>query len=198
VPRAEACTIDANEEMPADVGDLDLADHCRHATRWWNCSQVELGSLEDYKGTRFYNSQQALVVERWLNRVEEDASGLTFEEWNPTQEADASQPPVAMLIKSSELRAAGFTLREVISPALEAAARGGRRRYGAGLLQLQGMGPERSVLSVDNDNEFMSRSSECVKNHVLVDSKLAIFVKIKKSREKLFEEKKTLFLEVSP
>ena len=35
---------------------------------------------EDYKGTRFYNGQQALVVERWLNRVEEDASGLTFEE----------------------------------------------------------------------------------------------------------------------
>jgi len=31
-PRVEACTIEANEEMPADVGDLDLADHCRHAT----------------------------------------------------------------------------------------------------------------------------------------------------------------------
>jgi len=27
----------------------------------------------------FYKGQQALVVERWLNRVEEDASGLTFE-----------------------------------------------------------------------------------------------------------------------
>ena len=112
---------------------------------------------EDYKSTRFYNGQQALVVERWLNRVEEDASGLTFEEWNPTQDADASQPPVAMLINSSELRAAGFTLREVIPPALEAAARGGRRRYGAGLRQLQGMGPKRFVLSADNDNEFRSR-----------------------------------------
>jgi hypothetical protein len=32
---------------------------------------------------------------------------------------------VAMLIKSSELRAAGFKLKEVIPPALEAAARGG-------------------------------------------------------------------------
>jgi len=31
---------------------------------------------EHYKGTQFYNGQQALVVERWLNRVEEDASGL--------------------------------------------------------------------------------------------------------------------------
>ena len=130
--------------------------------------------------------------------MEEDTSGFTREEWDQTQDADASQPPVTMLINSSELRATGFTLREMIPPALEAAARGGRRRYGAGLLQLQGMGPERSVLSVDNDNEFMSRSSECVKNHVLVDSKLAIFVKIKKSRGKFFEEKKTLFLEVSP
>ena len=76
-------------------------------------------SWEDYEGTRFYNGQQALVVERWLNRVEEDASGLIFEEWNPTQDADASQPPVAMLVNSSELRAAGFTLREMIPPALE-------------------------------------------------------------------------------
>jgi len=78
-------------------------------------------SWEDYKGARFYNGQQALVVEQWLNQVEEDASGLTFEAWNPTQDtqdADASQPPVAMLSNSSELRAAGFTLREVIPPAL--------------------------------------------------------------------------------
>jgi len=109
-------------------------------------------SLEDYKGTRFYNGQQALVVKRWLNRVEEDASCFTFEEWNPTQDADASQPPVAMLINS-----AGCTLREEISPALEAAARGGRGRYGAGLRQLQGMGPQRFVPSADNDNEFRSR-----------------------------------------
>jgi len=72
-------------------------------------------SWEDYKGTQFHNGQQALVVERWLNRVEEDASGLFFEEWNPTQNADASQPPVAMLINSLELCAAGFTLREMIS-----------------------------------------------------------------------------------
>jgi len=97
------------------------------------------------------------VVERWLNRVEENASGLTFEECNPTQDADASQPPVAMLVNSSELRAAGFTLGEVIPPAPESAARGGRRRYGAGLRQLQGMGPKRFVLSADNDNEFRSR-----------------------------------------
>ena len=46
-PQAEASTIEANEEMPADVGDLDLADHSRQATRWWNRSQVELSSLEE-------------------------------------------------------------------------------------------------------------------------------------------------------
>jgi len=45
--RAEASTIETNEGMPADVGDLNLTDHCRHATRWWNRSQVELGSLEE-------------------------------------------------------------------------------------------------------------------------------------------------------
>jgi len=112
---------------------------------------------KDYKGNRFYNGQQALVVERWLNRVEEDGSGLTFEECNPTQDADASQLSVAMLIKSSELRAAGFTLREVIPPALEAAVRGGRCRYGAGLCQLQGMVPRRFALSADNNNKFRSR-----------------------------------------
>ena len=52
--------------------------------------------------------------------MEEDASGLTFQEWTP--DVDTSRPPVAMLINSSELRAAGFKLKEVIRPSLEAAA----------------------------------------------------------------------------
>ena len=42
----------------------------------------------------------------------EDASGLTFQEWTP--DVDTSRPPVAMLINSSELRAAGFKLKEVL------------------------------------------------------------------------------------
>jgi len=50
-------------------------------------------SREDYKSILFYNGQQALVVGRWLEE-EEDVSGLTFEEWDPTQVVDASQPPV--------------------------------------------------------------------------------------------------------
>jgi hypothetical protein len=117
--------------------------------------QFNLGhrKCEDYRGTRFYNKDSALVIKRWLNRVEEDASGLTFQEWTP--DVDTSRPPVAMLINSSELRAAGFKLKEVLPPALEAAAR--VRTRGAGLRSLEGMGPKRFVLSVDDDTEFRSR-----------------------------------------
>ena len=53
--------------------------------------------------------------------MEEDASDLTFEEWDLTQDVDASLSSVAMPINSLELRAADFTLREAIPPALEAA-----------------------------------------------------------------------------
>jgi hypothetical protein len=35
-------------------------------------------------GLRFYNGDCALVVDVWLHRVDEDVSGLTFEEWDPT------------------------------------------------------------------------------------------------------------------
>jgi len=99
--------------LRAGLGELPLNQlkHCRNESSICH-------SWEDYKGIWFYNSQQALLVERWLNQVEEDASDLTFEEWDPTQDADASQPPVAMPIYSLELRAAGFTLREEIPPAL--------------------------------------------------------------------------------
>jgi hypothetical protein len=64
-------------------------------------------------------------------------------------DVDTSRSPVAMLINSSELRAAGFKLKEVFPPALEAAG-------GAGLRSLEGMGPKRFVLSVDDDTEFRS------------------------------------------
>ncbi len=37
--------------------------------------------------------------------MDEDASGLTFEEWDPSADSDASQAPVAMIVNSSELRA---------------------------------------------------------------------------------------------
>jgi hypothetical protein len=85
--------------------------------------------------------------------VEEDATGLTFQEWTP--DVDTSRSPVAMLINSSELRDAGFKLKEVLPPTLETADRVWTR--GAGLRSLEGMGHKRFVLSVDDDTEFMSR-----------------------------------------
>ena len=39
-----------------------------------------------------------IVVKRWLHRVDEDASALTLEEWDPSKHADPNQPPVAMII----------------------------------------------------------------------------------------------------
>ena len=97
------------------------------------------------------------MVDVWMHRVDEDASGLTFEEWDPSADTDASQAPVAMIVNSSELSAAGFDLREVILLQLQSAARGGRRTLGAALKHIHGMGTRRYVLSVDNDNKFRSR-----------------------------------------
>ena len=112
---------------------------------------------EVYKGTRFFNGDRALVVKRWLHRVDEDASGLTFEEWDPAQAVDKSQEPASMIINSCQLRAAGSKLDKVIPPQLEAAARSGMRTRGAGLCQLRGMGSARFVLNVDLDTEFRYR-----------------------------------------
>jgi len=63
--------------------------------------------------------------------VEEEVSGLTFQEWTP--DVDTSRPPVDTIINLSELRAAGFKLKEVLPPALETSARDDfrtRRRSG--------------------------------------------------------------------
>ncbi len=111
---------------------------------------------EEYKGVRFGNGDCALVVDVWLHRVDEDTSGLTFEEWDPSGDTDASEAPVSMIVNSSELCAAAFDLREVIPLQLESAARGVRRTRGAALEQIHVMGTRRYVLSVDNDNEFRS------------------------------------------
>ena len=70
--------------------------------------------------------------------------------------------PVAMIINSSELRAAGFTLREVFSSELETAARR-RSTRGAGIRQLESMGPKHFILSVDDDTGLRSRcESMCI------------------------------------
>jgi len=118
--------------------------------------KLQARKWEDYKGTRFYDVERALLIKRWLNRVDEDASGLTFEDWDPTENVDSSQVPVVMIINSSELKTAGFTLREVFLLEREAAANR-RSTCGAGIRQLEGMGPKRFILSVDDDTEFRSR-----------------------------------------
>ena len=114
--------------------------------------------FEDYRSTRFYNKDSALVIKRWLNRVEEDESGLTLQEWTP--DVDTSRPPVAMLINSNELRAAGFKLKEVFLlkcflqhlRQLFACAREERDCEVLRAWVLKGL-----FLSVDDDTEFRSR-----------------------------------------
>ncbi len=97
---------------------------------------------EEYKGVRFGNGDCALVVDVWLQRVDEDDSGLTFEEWYPSADTDASEAPVAMIVDSSELCTTGFDLREVLPLHLEAAC-GGQRTRGEALKQIHGMGTSR-------------------------------------------------------
>jgi hypothetical protein len=62
-----------------------------------------------------------------------------------------------MIVNSSELRAAGYDLREVLPLQLEAAARGVRSTRGVVLKQIHDMGTRRYVLSVDKDNDFRSQ-----------------------------------------
>ncbi len=83
---------------------------------------------EEYKGTRYSDGDSALVVELWLHRVQEadDLSGLTFQEWDPSVGTDDTSTPVAMLVNSSELRAADFPLAEVRPLHLDTVVRGGR------------------------------------------------------------------------
>ena len=64
------------------------------------------------------------MINRCLNRVEGDVSGLTSQQWDPTQYVDTSRPPVTtMLINSSELCVTGFKLKEVFPPTLEGSTR---------------------------------------------------------------------------
>ena len=111
----------------------------------------------EYKGVRFYNGDMALVVKRWLHRVETDASALTFTEWDETMEKAPDAPTVGMIVNSSELRVAGFKLQELLPPELESVARKGMKTRGAGLKRLEGSGPTMYRLDVQDDNEFRSR-----------------------------------------
>ncbi len=119
--------------------------------------QVRKCKWEQYKGTRYSDGDSALVVELWLHRVDDDLSGLTFQEWDPSAGTDDTSAPVAMIVNSSELRAADFPLAEVRPLHLNVVTRGGRRTRGAAVRKLQGVGNSTVVLSVENDNDFRSR-----------------------------------------
>jgi hypothetical protein len=108
-----------------------------------NCVEknFKLGArqYEEYKGVRFGNGDCTLVVDVWLYRVDEDDPGLTFEEWDPSGDTDASEAPMAMIVNSSELCVVSFDLREVIPLKLETVSCGGRRTRGTFLNQIHGM-----------------------------------------------------------
>jgi hypothetical protein len=68
----------------------------------WGCVQARTQhrKCEDYRGTHFYNKDSALVIKRWINRVEDQlqrvaclwfqAQGsVSFEVFPPALEADA-------------------------------------------------------------------------------------------------------------
>ena len=118
-------------------------------------------SWEVYKGVRFYDGEKALTVKRWLHRDDDDASGLTFREWDPSEdELDANAQPAHMIINSSEVRGVAKAgrevkaeLREVLPPELEDAGRGPRTRS-AGVLAAEGTV---YVLRSDVDNTWRER-----------------------------------------
>ena len=119
--------------------------------------ELQTRKWEEYKGTRYYDGDKALVVELWLHRVADDLSGLTFQEWDPSAGTDDASAPVAMLVNSSELRVADIHLAEVSPLQLDMVARRDRRTRGAAVRKLQGVGNSTFVLSVENDNDFRSR-----------------------------------------
>jgi hypothetical protein len=113
---------------------------------------------EEYKGTRYSDGDNTLVVELWLHRVDDDLlTGLTFQEWDPSAGFDDTSASVVMLVNSSELRTADFPLTEVSPLQLDSVTRGGRRTRGEAVRKFQGVGNSTFVLSVENDNDFRSR-----------------------------------------
>ena len=75
----------------------------------------------------------------------------------PLSGSDDTSAQVAMLVNSSELRAADFPLSEVRPLQLDTVDLRVRRTRGAAVRKLQGVGNSTFVLSVENDNDFRSR-----------------------------------------
>ena len=94
-------------------------------------------------------------MKRWFHRVDDDASGCTFVEWDPKKHGKPGAPPVAMLINSSKLRgvfgAEQFKRTEPL--ALDLGVAGRTRAHGAAVRVLEGVGEARYVLNSDTDCE---------------------------------------------
>jgi hypothetical protein len=61
---------------------------------------VQVGGV---KGTRYSDGDSDLVVESWFHRVVDDVSGLTFQEWDPSEGSDDTNAPVTMIVNSNDL-----------------------------------------------------------------------------------------------
>ena len=75
--------------------------------------ELQVRKWEEYKGNRYSDGDSTLVVDLCLHRVVNDLSGLTFQEWDPSAGSDDTSVPVAMLVNSSELRAAMCAVRVI-------------------------------------------------------------------------------------
>lgn len=116
-------------------------------------------SWQLYEGTCFYDGEAALVVKRWFHRIDDDASGCTFVEWDPKADAKPGAPPVAMLINSSKLRGVfgSDRFKKIMPPALDLGPFAGTRHAGAAVRELEGVGQIRYVLHPDTDSESRDR-----------------------------------------
>ncbi len=112
--------------------------------------ELQTRKWEEYRGTRYYDGKKTLVVELWLHRVADDLSGLTFQEWDPSEDTDDVSVPVSMFVNLTELRAADFHLTEVSPLQLDVVVRGGRRTHGAVVRKFQVVG--NSTLTIHNDS----------------------------------------------
>ena len=139
-------------------------------------TEVPRRSFEVYKGLRFYNCEHALCVKRWLHRIEADGSGLTFEDWNPSEDdLDPNAQPAFMLVNSSEVRGvatlgsgAKAELQEILPPALQGVPLVSsvgrvttRSRSVAAVQDVSadlGLGPSQYALRPDVDNTWRERS----------------------------------------
>ena len=107
--------------FPWEAGVCEFGDAGNGKGSFEASFQLPPRSWKDYQGTRFYDGEAALVVKRWFHRLDDDASGRAFIEWDPATEDTATDaPPAAMIFNSCKLRAVFGVeeFREIIAPAL--------------------------------------------------------------------------------